>query len=306
MQQLDFSSFQPLNGSAPFRVVSVHPTEPLVALQALRGIQPNLPVLTRSNLRCALWNRETCEIVNQPDEVVVMAWNAEGNELGLIRENYHGLHSEPATSHTWSYTWERYTWPEQTFLQICGLLFTTHWPEIIVFSPLGNLAVIQWFEAEKSGLDFIDVTQSGDCLLESTGLPHLEREGEYFEEEEDERFFVDTNLATRPVFSPDGRYLVFCWQSHQRWWTDVPDDVYVESELTASVGTRLVGYAQIIDWRARSTRREALFVKLPPGWQPSYEGDISDELLPEPVFIDARHFQVLLPTGKLYVADASM
>jgi len=34
MQQLDFSRFQPLNGFIPVRLVSVHLTEPFVALQA--------------------------------------------------------------------------------------------------------------------------------------------------------------------------------------------------------------------------------------------------------------------------------
>jgi hypothetical protein len=105
-------------------------------------------------------------------------------------------------------------------------------------SPLGDLVVIQWFEAEKSGLHFIGLTKYGDQLLDDADLPLIGHEGdvaEDTEEEEDERFFVETNLTTSPVFSPDGRFILFCWQRSQHWWTDVPDDVYVEGDLPARV-----------------------------------------------------------------------
>lgn len=50
-----------------------------------------------------------------------------------------------------------------------------------------------------------------------------------------------------------------------------------------------------------SHRTLALFANVPTGWQPSYEGDRSNEWLQEPVFIDARHFQIQLPTGEIEV-----
>lgn len=49
MQQLDFSLFQPLNGSTPFRFVAAHPTEPLVALQAFLETQQILQARTISH-----------------------------------------------------------------------------------------------------------------------------------------------------------------------------------------------------------------------------------------------------------------
>lgn len=300
MQQLDFSLFQPLNGSAPFRLVSAHCTEPFVALQAFLDVQIlNAPTFSQSNIRCAIWHSETGEIVSEPEGAVALAWNAEGSEIGLVREYYHRPSVYDSDSpRIFRYTWERYSWPEQELIQSCQLDFDSNWPEVVVFSPLGDLALLQWFEAEKSGLNFISVTGYEDQLVEETGLSPLEREVDDSEEEEDNRFFVDTNLTTQPVFSPDGRAVVFCWQQRQRWWTDVPDDVYVEGELPARVGECLVGYAQIIDWEMRSTRSIALFANVPPGWQPSYEGDCSNELLNEPVFLDAEHFQVQLPTGE--------
>lgn len=218
MQQLDFSLFQPLNGSTPFKFVSIHPTEPLVALHAALDVQIlQAPTFSRANIRCAIWDREARELVSAPEGAVALAWNAAGNEMGLVRD----------------------------------------WHSILF--------------------------------------------GEEEEEEEDRRFFVETNLATAPVFSPDGRFLVFCWQPRQRWWTDVPNDMYVEGDLPARVGECHIGYAQIIDGETNTTRRLALFANLPPGWQPSYEGDRSNELLNEPVFIDSRHFQVRLPTDETAV-----
>lgn len=306
MQQLDFSLFQPLNGSLPFRLVSAHPTEPLVALQVPLEVHVlDGPTFSQTNLRCAIWNRETFEIVCEPEGAVALSWNAEGSEMGMVREYYH----RPSTYDSdipsiYSYVWERYTWPEQKLLHSCTLHFDTNWPELVVFSPLGDLAVIQWFEAEKSGLHFIGLTKYGDQLLDDADLPLIEHEGDFSEDAEDEedgRFFVETNLTTSPVFSPDGRFIIFCWQQSQHWWTDVPDDMYVEGDLPARVGECHVGYAQILDGETNTTHSIALFANVPPGWQPSYEGDRSNELLSEPVFIDAEHFQVQLPTGETRV-----
>jgi hypothetical protein len=219
MQQLDFSLFHPLNGSIPCRLVSVHPTEPFVALQAFLDVRiVDGPTFSRTNLRCAIWNRETFQIVSEPEGAIALAWNADQSEIGMVREYFH----RPSTYDSdqpsiFSYIWERYSWPEQTLLHSYVLSFDTNWPEIIAFSPLGDLAVVQWFEAEKSGLSFISLTRYGDHPLDDADLPLIEQEEESFVEEEDERFFVETNLATPPVFSPDGRFVVFCWQPRQRW-----------------------------------------------------------------------------------------
>lgn len=332
MQQFDFSLFQSLNGSAPFRFMSAHPTEPLVALQAFLDWQQTLQTRTisRTHMRCAIWNRETYELVSEPEGAVALTWNAEGNEMGMVREYYHKPSTyDSETLSTFSYVWERYSWPEQKLLHSCRLpcsnsptaatlMVDTSWPEFVVFSPLGDLAVVQWFETEKSGLNFISLTKHGDTLLDDDDMPLIEREGdvsededqdEYAEDEyddeyaevEDRRFFVETSLTTSPVFSPDGRFIIFCWQESQHWWTDVPDDVYVEGDLPARVGECHVGYAQVIDGANNTTYSIELSANVPPGWQPSYDGDRSNELLNEPVFIDNGHFQVQLPTGETEV-----
>lgn len=313
MQQPDFSLFQPLNGSSPFKIVAAHPTEPLVALQAFFDTQHMLQARTfsRTHLRCAVWNRETYELAYEPEGAIALTWNAEGNEMGMVHEYYREPSTyDSETLSTFSYVWERYSWPEQKLLHSCRLpcsysqaVFATDtsWPEFAAFSPLGDLAVVQWFEAKKSGLYFISLAKYGDTLLDDVDMPLIEHESDLSEEAEDEedgRFFVETSLTTAPVFSPGGRFIIFCWQHSQRWWTDVPDDVYVEGDLPARVGECLVGYVQILDAEMSTTHSIALFVNLPPGWQPSYDDDRSNELLNEPVFIDDEHFQVQLPIGE--------
>lgn len=324
MQSFDFSLFQPLNGSAPFRFVSAHSTEPLVALQAFLEAQQTMQarIVSRTHMRCAIWNRETCELVCEPEGAIALTWNAEGNEMGMVREYSHQpsvYDVEPVN--LFRYAWERYSWPDQKVLQTCTLSYSTNWPEFVVFSPLGDLAVVQWFEAEKSGLHFIGMSEDGDTLLDDEDMPLIEREDDVAEEEseeeekfdwhlflygekkeeEDRRFFVETNLTTRPVFSPGGRFIVFCWQERQHWWTDVSDDMYVKGDLPARVGECQIGHVQVIDGETNTTYSIAISANLPSGWQPSYDGDRSNELLNEPVFIDDRHFQVQLPTGEIEV-----
>lgn len=77
--------------------------------------------------------------------------------------------------------------------------------------------------------------------------------------------------------------------------------MYVEGDLPVRVGECRVGSVQIIDVETNTTHSIALFANVPPGWQPSYDGDRSNELLNEPVFIDDQQFQVQLPTGETRV-----
>ena len=298
--QFEFSLFEPLHDASPFRLIAAHPTEPFVALEIAFAVDDRRDNSSLRDIHIAIWNSETYELVSVPEKAVTLAWNVDGTEMGLIRKHINS-YSSAEPEDIYSHIWERLSWPEQELISSCSMHFLyTNWPEVIVFSPLSDLAIIQWFEAEKCGLGFMSLTKYGDSHLEDIGLPPIAREIDD-SEEEDWRFFVDTNLATQPVFSPDGRYIIFGWQRHQRWWTGVPDDVYVEGDLPARVGECNVGYMQIIDGAENATHMLAIFVSLPSDWQPSYEGDRSNELLNDPVFIDNEHFQLLLPTGETRV-----
>ncbi|MGH2510594.1 MAG: hypothetical protein ACRDHZ_24735 [Ktedonobacteraceae bacterium] len=268
--ELDFSAFELLMDTAPSRLLSVHPTEPLVALQVYGIRSIYMPSL--ANTRSAIWDRETYELVTVPDDAIVLVWSVDGKEMGLIREEYNGIDHEVGGPPRFSYTWERFSWPEQKLLDSCDMVLPTAWPESIIFSPQGNLVLVQWFNAENSGLEFIERTRRGDMQLADTGLPPIDSEAELPEDEDDDnpRFFVSTSLVTLPVFSPTGRYIVFGWQPRQRWWVDVPDDVYddvyVEGELPVKVGACYVGNMQIVDWQALTTHTLPIWVNLPSRW----------------------------------------
>lgn len=296
--QVDFSLFEPLHETSPLRLVAAHPTEPFVALEIAFAVDDRRDNPSLRDIHIAIWNSETYELVSVLENAVTLAWNVDGSEMGLIRK-YREYDPEWKV-YVSKYIWEHLSWPDQKVLSSCDLAFVTSWPECIVFSPSEDLAIVQWFEVDKSGLEFIDLA-GGESQLVDVGISHVEREVEAFEEEEDLRFFVDTNLVTRPIFSPDGRYIIFGWQRHQRWWTDIADDVYVEGEVPARVGECHMGYIQVVDGGENATHMIGLFVTLPPGWQPSYEGDLSNELLSDPVFITDEHFQLLLPTGETRV-----
>lgn len=305
--ELDFAEFEPLMGVTPFRLLSVHPTEPLVALQVY-GIRQAPDAHTEgefssANMRSAIWDRETHQLVTVPENTVALTWNVDGTQIGLVREYYIALEDrEEGGFSSYDYTWERLSWPDQKLLSSCDVVFCTGWPESITFSPEGDLVVVQWFGVNKSGFEFIEQTRwHGDVQREDTGLPSIDYETELFEADEDEdgRFFVYTSLVTLPVFNADGRYFVFGWQPRQHWWTDIPDDVYVEGDLPVKIGACQVGNMQIVDWQTLTTRTLPIWVNLPRGWQPTDNGERSNELFAEPVFIDNEHFQFRLPTGEM-------
>lgn len=296
----DFTLFEPLNGATPFRLLSKHPTEPFVALQVLRvlNLDSTSTRMSSTRNRSAIWDRETHKLVTVPEDALTLAWSEDGKQMGLIREYYVGP-GDLEAPRIYRYVWQRFSWPEQKLLGSCDIVFPAGTPENLVFSPQGDLIVVQWFDADRSGLEFIERERRGDLHLDLPPWDNVSDRG--LEEDDDTSGYlaVGANLATAPVFSPDGRYILFGWQQREHWWSDVPDDVYVEGELPVRVGECQVGNMQIVDWHELTTRTLPIRANLPRDWQPVYEGEGSNELLTEPAFIDNRHFQLKLPTGKM-------
>ena len=295
---LHFSSFEPLMSEVPYRVLDYHPNNGLVALQILTDHPQTGSTATFSGI----WNVDTRKIVWSPDNATAMAWDADGREICLIREQYSfdpAAHQivGGALEREYKYTWERYTWPEKRLITSCPLIMPTGWPEYVAVSPGHTLAVFQWFDQSESGLEFITITEHGDFQLLETGLRISENVTSRCLRANGNGYPVGSNLATAPTFSPNGRYVVFGWHDDWTWWANSKDGHYVTNDTLARVEECRVGFLEIIDWEIRCVHRIAVLVNLPSGWHPSLT-DTSSELMGKPEFIDNEHFNILLPTGE--------
>lgn len=297
--ELDLTQFEPFLNATPFRVLSRHPGGLLVALQVVTSH----PQTGGTAEFSAIWDVGTRKLVWKPEGMIALAWNADGSELGLIRERYvydptaHAVIGS-ALQREFSYTWERRSWPEKELLHSCSITMPTGWPAALAISPRGNLAVFQWFDQCESGLEFLTLTPEGDFQLRDTGLPLSSSVRPICLRADGNGYPIGFNLATLPAFSLDGRFLVFGWQDDWAWWIDLPPGAPLEDNTPARVGECQIGIFEIIDWDMRTVRQIPVVVDLPPGWRPHEAAGLPDELMANPVFIDHEHFQWLSPTGK--------
>jgi hypothetical protein len=303
--QHDLTQFEPLMGEAPFRMLSRHANGLLVALQ----IVTDHPQAGTTSFFSAIWNLESRTLVWKPDGVSALAWNVDGNEIGLIREHY----AYDPTAHVvigsalqseFTYIWERRSWPDKELISSCPITMPTGWPEAVAISPLGNLAVFQWFDQGESGLEFLTLTKDGDFQLLDTGLPLSSSVSPICLRSGGNGYPVGSNLATLPAFSPDGRFLIFGWQDALAWWADLLPGAYVNDDTLAKVGECHMGVFEIIDWEIRAVHQVPVRVNLSPGWYPSGNGGPLEELMADPEFIDCEHFQFVLPTGQTRIYSA--
>lgn len=300
--ELDLTQFEPFIGATPFRVLSRHPNGLLVALQV---------ITTHPQTGCtasfgAIWNVETRELVWEPEGASCLAWNADGSEIGLIREYYeydpkaHRVIGSALQSE-FTYRWERHSWPDKALISSCPITMPTGWPEATAISPRGNLAVFQWFDQGESGLEFLTLTEDGDFQLLDTGLPLSASIRSLCLRPGGNGYPVGSNLATLPAFSPDGRFIVFGWQADWTWWADLLPDECVDDNTATRTGEQQMGIFEIIDWETRTVRHLPVIVDLPPGWSPPGHGGPPEELMADPMFVDRKHFQFMLPTHKMHI-----
>jgi hypothetical protein len=296
----DTSSFEPLHGERFFWFLDRHPDDRHVALQVIASLHTSAE-------RAGVWDRYTGKLVWTPEGVSAIAWLHGGEQVALIHEEYHRAPDHPAIigsplQREFSYTFVHATWPELSFIDSCGLAFPTGWPVDLVISPREDLAIVKWRDQEESGLEFVALGETGPQQIERTGLPHLARL-RHVKGDGGGGFPLNTPLVFRPTFSPDGRYIVLAWQDDGRWWSP---DIYEAGKASKAVesvspdGEFTIGTISVIDWQERTHHSIPLVATLPAGWRPEARDDGGEGLLFEsPVFIDAEHFTLALPTGKV-------
>ncbi len=296
----DFSTFEPLHGKRPYQLLDSHPNNQYVALQVVA-------ILEALAERAGVWDRNTGKLVWAPEDVRALAWLYGGEQVAMLSEEYHRAPDHPAIigsplQREFTYTFFRASWPERGFIDSCGLHFPTGWPTDLVISPRGDLAIVQWHDQGESGLEFVTLEGDRPQQIEHTGLPHLAplaltggKGGGGFP--------LNTPFTFRPVFSPDGRYIVMAWQDDGAWWDPRVCDANSAGKIMDPIspgGEFTLGTISILDWDELSHLAIPLVEQLPAGWRPEPRADGGEGLLFEPpVFIDAEHFTLALPTGEI-------
>jgi hypothetical protein len=298
-EDLDFSTFEPLHGKRPFQLLDRHPDGQLVALQVVVWIRAMTD-------RAGVWDQHTGKLAWAPEGVSALAWLQGGKQVAMIQEAYHRAPDHPAVigsplQREFTYTFVRAMWPQRGFIDSCRLHFPTGWPTDLIISPREDLAIVQWHDQGESGLEFVALGDASPQQIEYTGLPHLAplrlpggKGGGGFP--------LNTPFVFRPVFSPGGRYIVVAWQDEAVWWDPRAYDASSAGKFadpTSPGGECTMGTISVINWNERTHYSIPLVEILPAGWRPEPREDGGEGLLFEPpVFVDAEHFTLALPTGE--------
>lgn len=281
-EPLGLSTFEKLYGEHPSQVLDRHADGRHVALQVIASLKTTVQ-------RAAVWDLETRRIAWAPNGASVMAWLPGGERIALVNE-------ERASAYAFVFA----SWPGRAPLDRCALHFPTGWPEDLVLSPRGDLAVVQWMDQEESGLEFVALGPDGPRQLAETGLSQV---GPLRGIPNGGGFALNTSLVFRPVFSSDGRYLLVLWQDEWVWWSEGAYDFDAEGNYVAPVspgGDYTLGMISVLDWQERTHHAIPLVARVALGWRPEPRDDGAEGLLVEPpTFLDAEHFTVALPTGSV-------
>lgn len=255
---MDFTRFEKLYDTLPYKETDRHPDGLLVAMHAYakiprtagpdaqtirsavthvlqkmkRPITPqNLALfgvkdgpLTDTFLRSAVWHLQSGALIWAPNNTIALAWLGGGHEVALLRERCdpdperHPVLGSPLQTE-FTYTWERRTWPGKELIHSCQICMPTGWPTALAISPCSDLAAFQWKDQGESGLEFIAISQRGDHQIMHTELPILENVTDLCFRPEGNGFPIGSNLTSPPTFSPDGRFIIFACQNGWDWWT---------------------------------------------------------------------------------------
>jgi hypothetical protein len=272
-----YPGFEALHGAQPRFVLDEHPDGEFIAMQTP-------PKAHRQ--RAAVWNTRSRKIVWAPEDIDVMCWTTDGQEVLTLRNYYerrpekHDIIVTPLQSE-YTHFLERRSWPGRNLVGYCEVELPTGWVVELIPSPSGRHVCAAWNDQSEAGVE----------LFYMAGNEIQQLRGRGYESKE-------SHLLASPVFSPDGRYLVFMYTKYA-WWS--PDD-----PATSAVGGRcIVGWIVAGDVEACTYRSIETDKVLPRGWLPPDPDDFVDVKLSPPCFTDPDRFNVVLPTGEEQSFSAS-
>jgi len=172
----------------------------------------------------------------------------------------------------------------------------------LVLSPANDFAVCQWTEQCEFGFEFI--------TLSDHNVLHLPQHG-YIKR--------GTNLTTRPIFRPDGRFWVCVYQDNSDWWLD--EDVFHHSgKFVAKEGERVQFGTLLVFQQTQLVGEIPLTITIPSGYCPSsaitsgffpgetFSADYSGGELAslfDLAFLDEDRIMISLLSGEVQVYDLS-
>lgn len=277
---LHFSTFETFERKKPDRLLDQHPDGKHLAMQ----------VSTVDAYLAAIWNSETRCLAWSPDNAHGLAWLRQGTQIAALQNPWMPENSQFAI----------YSWPQGQLLQHCSLHFSLGYLFDLIVSPTSDLVICQWVDQCEFGFEFIAIHEHS-----VTHLAH------------DSYFNGKTNCATRPVFSPDGHFWVCGYQENTLWWED--ENVLEQDGHSTKEAKKEIG-AMIVFHQTQILGEIPLSLTIPPGYQPpdvsapgcfSQETKASNsfpeksEYIVDPIFLDAHHVIMHLPSGESQVYDLS-
>lgn len=224
------------------------------------------------DIAAAIWSAETRRLVWSPEYASGLAWLRGGTQLTALQypisadELYFAL----------------YSWPQGHLLQECSVRFPLGYFFDLVVSPINDLVICQWRDQSEFGFEFI--------TLSDHSIVHLAQQG-YIKR--------GTNRATRPVFQPEGHLWVCVYQDTLDWYLD--EDAKLDGQYVAKEGKHEQLGALMVFHQTQLLGEIPLIPPVPAGYCVEEIGCRSES----PVFLDARHVMIRLPSGESQIHDLS-
>jgi len=267
-------------GEEPIALCDRHPSEPLAAMQ----VDPLEP----PHERVAVWDTTTTDLVWAPENALALCWRG-ADEVVLLREQYsddgrNDIDPGRSSPHgAYTYYLERHSWPPHSLLAVCPLrlCLPEARPVYVALSPGGELVAVQWFSCDPpcEGVELVALRPRGDYQVDNAG------------------YRAASDDISRPVFSPDGRYLAVA-SRREGWWTRQPNASY---DAPSEGGQFTVGQLVLLDLQAAQVSGHYRYHEIdleenvPVGWR--YEdprtGDKAE--LSQPRFVGPTDLTITLP-----------
>jgi hypothetical protein len=269
---IDFNTFETFEGEKPYLLLDQHPDGNYLAMQ----------IATTDVFLAAIWNTETRRLAWFPEEAYGLAWLRQGTQIAAFQNTNPWLSDD--------FLFSTYSWPQGFLLQQCPLRFPLGYMFDLFISPSNDLAVCRWTDQCEFGFEFVTLTDQGVIQLGQQG--YMNRK---------------TNYSTRPVFRPDGLFWICCYQDNTSWWAD--EDTLESYNKPGKGGKREIGAAMVFQG-TNYLGEIPLIVTVAAGYLPpgirTIEGIPHDMVyVSDPVFLDADHIIVRLPSGESQIHDLS-